>query len=486
MAKRANRRTQRVSQIFSLGRSQASLDFVDVDILTDTRLFISPRALELLPDDLGDECVSLVQNFFQTVLDLIKAGKDAEAEKLLATLKEPNETHLGLSRGKSKGRALGEGSAHLVWRALSRSAAARSGLLRDLEDTVLLIAGVGVDIISDMTTNIIRGPLISYTQRMAAQVGIPLEDGVDSGPLWDPGQRQWFSRYEKLPMTKEGKLLLVPKAIVRADLQYRADKYFRHFILTHLRQVELEANSGLVEVLKNGRSRVTKKALIQKYGKGKKAIVEQTLANPQILDQYRKVIAKEDYSPLSLDQISDIENSAAPDWDALLDAVLSIPSGSADATRYERASEALMTALFYPDLTNPLMQYPQHDGRKRVDIRYTNMARDGFFKWLAAHYPSSQIWVECKNYTDDIANNELDQLAGRFSPGRGQIGILVSREFKNKALFLKRCRDTADDGRGYITTIDDDDLRALVKYRKETDFYQQWELLQDRMEKLLN
>ncbi|MFL6844011.1 MAG: hypothetical protein ACJ8ER_03925 [Allosphingosinicella sp.] len=486
MARRTTRGRQRVSQFYRLGRTQGGLDFVDVDIANDTPLFLSPRALELLPSDWGDECVSLVQNFFQTVLDLIKAGKNREAENLLATLKEPNETHLGLSRGKSRGRALGTGSAHLVWRAMSQSAAARTGLLRDLEDAVLLIPGVGVDIISDMTTNIIRAPLIEYTQRMANQVGIPLIDNVDSGPMWDPGKRKWFSRYEQLPVTTAGKLLLVPKVIVRADLQYRADQYYRHYILTHLRQMELAANSALVEVLKNGRRRVTKKALIAKYGSGKQAVVEQTLQHPQLLDQYRAAMAKEDYSPLSHRQMAEIENTEGPDWDALLASVLDIPTGNADATKYERAVEALMTALFHPDLTNPIMQYAQHEGRKRVDIRYTNMARAGFFQWLSRHYPSSQVWIECKNYKDDIANNELDQLAGRFSPGRGQVGLLVSRRFDDKALFLKRCRDTARDGRGYIITLDDADLKALIEFRKAADFYQQWTLLMERFEALIN
>jgi hypothetical protein len=40
---------------------------------------------------------------------------------------------------------------------------------------------------------------------------------------------------------------------------YDADEYHRHFLLEHLRSVELDANSALVELLRNGRRRVTKK-----------------------------------------------------------------------------------------------------------------------------------------------------------------------------------------------------------------------------------
>jgi hypothetical protein len=55
----------RVSEHYGLGRSQATLDFVDVDIVTDTPVFISPRALAMLPSEFGDECVHLVQNYFK-------------------------------------------------------------------------------------------------------------------------------------------------------------------------------------------------------------------------------------------------------------------------------------------------------------------------------------------------------------------------------------------------------------------------------------
>lgn len=51
---------------------------------------------------------------------------------------------------------LGTDSAHDVWQAFARSKAAQSGLLTDLEDTVLMIDGVRADIVSDITTNIIR------------------------------------------------------------------------------------------------------------------------------------------------------------------------------------------------------------------------------------------------------------------------------------------------------------------------------------------
>ena len=181
----------RISEQFSLQRTQGELDFVDVDVAGDTPLFVDPAALRQLPGDWAREGVALVQDFFQTVIDAIKVDDDQRAIRLLAGLREPNETHLGLSKGKSRGRALGPGSAEDIWEALERSEATRTGLLIHLEDTALLVRGVGPDIVSDITTNLIREPLIEYTVRMASYYGIPLTNGLASGPLWHPGTSDW-------------------------------------------------------------------------------------------------------------------------------------------------------------------------------------------------------------------------------------------------------------------------------------------------------
>lgn len=412
----------RVSQYFHLGRAQATLDFVDVDVEADTPVFISPRALTLVPSDWGDYCVHLVQDFFDTVLRLIKAKQHGEAEALLSTLREPNETHLGLSHGKSRGRALGEGSAHDVWGALSTSVAAATGLITDLEDTILLIEGIDVDIISDITTNIIREPLIAYTQEMASWYGIPLPHGVASGPIWDGETHAWKNGFVDLPMANGAKLLLVPKAIVRTSQIYDVEEYYRHYLLEHMKSAELAANSQLVQVLKDGRRKVTKKSLMEKYGAGKKAVIRETLKHPQVLAAYKKVKEDKPHLPLDQEDFSDLESVAQPDWDALLSAVISVPVGAEGADSYEKAVEALITALFYPDLMFPKPQHQIHGGRKRIDITYTNLATGSFFHWVAGHYPAAHLFVECKNYGNEVGNPELDQLSGRFSPSRGKVG----------------------------------------------------------------
>ena len=95
-----------------------------------------------------------------------------------------------------------------------------------------------------------------------------------------------------------------------------------------------------------------------------------------------------------------------------------------DADAYHRAIEALMQALFYPALVNPVRESRIHNGRKRIDIRFSNNARDGFFWRIHAHHdvPAGYVVVECKNYSEDVANPEvgdrlkLDHYRHPFAP----------------------------------------------------------------------
>lgn len=464
----------RVSQVFALGRTQPSLDFVDVHVDGDTPIFVDPNALRGLDTVWGAECRSLIQHFFEHILQLIQADQDDDAITLLTSLRERNEFHLGFSAAESRGRGLGAGHAGDVWKALTKSKAAQSGLLQDIEDTCLLIDGIGPDRVSDAVCNIIRGPLIRYTQDMCRYYGIQMEAQVASGPIWNPQALDWEQELIELPIANHASLLLVPKVTTRMNFSYSNDEYYRHYLLPRLQREELAGNTGLVEILKDGRRRVTKRRLMEKYGAGKLVCVDLTIPRPDVLDQYRADKRRLAAKPMSHDQVAEAVQTEVPDWDALLGAVTSIRTGNETATEYENAAEALLTALFYPALLHPFKQHPIHQGRKRVDITYTNASQSGFFAWLGQHYPSSMIFVECKNYGKEIGNPEVDQLSSRFGPNRGRVGILLCRSLADPETALARCRDTATDQRGFILILDDDRLAELVVERRanpaRTDF----------------
>lgn len=101
--------------------------------------------------------------------------------------------------------------------------------------------------------------------------------------------------------------------------------------------------------------------------------------------------------------------------------------------------------------------------------------------------PAANIYVECKNYEGEVANPELDQISGRFSPTRGKVGLLVCRKFDDKERFIAGCRDTAQDDRGFVIPLDDDDLQDLVEHvQSSTDTIPRFEFLMERFQRLIS
>jgi len=322
---------------------------------------------------------------------------------------------------------------------------------------------------------------------MAIYYGIPLKRNVESGPTWNPQSNRWDSTFVDLPIANNSKIILVPKVMVRQELAYRYDSYYTHYLLPEMQQAELNANSGLVELLKNGSRRVTKKALKEKYGNSKLAVINQTLRFPHVLDEYREDTKNEFKSPLTLEEMADLTGSKAPDWNQLISDLKKVKPGRDDAGKYENIIENILTALFYPSLCNPKKQTKIHDGRKRIDISYSNEAKSGFFYWLSLHYPSSFIFAECKNYGRDIANPEVDQLSGRFSPGRGKVGLLLHRYVTNKKLLAKRLNDTAIDDRGFIIALTDEELIQLMEEARDNpETTHEFPLLKEKFSDLVN
>lgn len=453
----------RVTDYFNMGMKQGSVDFVDVDVHTDVPVFIDPTAIRHQSGSWAEACIRGLQTYFETLLAAIKANDQAALEELVYPLVEPNETHLGLSKGQSRGRSLGTDSKkdELI-NSLRQSQAVQSGFLKDLEDSALMVDGIDKDIVSDITTCVIRGQLITYTQSQCRLHSIEVEL-QDSGPVWDSTNKVWTSSQTELPRANDDKLLLVPKSIVRAKLTVSKGRYYRGYLRPYFEE-ELKANPrvGLVRVLKDERIAVVLGALDEELGETKQDIVENTRKHPKALDDYRNALLSEDVGPLPDDVLAAQIGAEVENLREILEEMRSVAPGQGGANLYHRCVARLMSGLFATSLGNERIEYPIHNNMKRMDIAYDNVARTGFFKWVATHYPAAMVVVECKNYEDDAANPEFDQLAMRFSAQRGRVGVLACRKFKKKDKALARAKAIATDSNGYVIILDDDDFEKLI------------------------
>ncbi|MCL4677711.1 MAG: hypothetical protein KJ017_03850 [Alphaproteobacteria bacterium] len=450
---------RRFSEIYSLGLDQPQLDFVDITPEADTPLFIDPFAISIKEDEWSQRCNQHIVHFFETALGYVRAGNDSAAKQLLNGLSEPNETCLGLSRGQPAGRGVSGQQALDLYESLAHSQAAQSGLLEELAECDLFVEGIGRDKISDITTNIIRRLLIEYTQAQCDLHKITLSGNYPTGRFWDIDARQWRSEYAPLPVVGGKRIILVPKYSVRRALALNAQEYYSHHIVNFIQAEEFERGSSLVRVLRNGERRPPyKKVIKERFPFSKDFIARFSESNPNVLASYKSLYsniegAKGTLSHDAFDETFDEVAFAT----ALIAELRQVPPGNDSASAFHKLMVGTLEFIFWPHLIYPQKEAEIDQGRKRIDIAYTNAALTGFFyRAHTAHdIASKMIMVECKNYSKDPANQEIDQIQGRFSINRGKLGLLVFRDVSNYELLIARCRDTVQAGRGYIIPLGD-------------------------------
>lgn len=473
------------SEHFGLNKKQSQLDFVDIPMDTDVALYVDPYALSVSTSDWLRDAGDVVVGYFDLLLKTIRSKDESKAKWILSNLHEPNDTHLGVSKGKPRGRGWDEKQINHLYRRLSKSRAVQSGLLKDLTDFELLIPGIGDDKVSDLTTNIIRGELVAYTEEQCMLLDIPTEN-VNSGFYWDHVDHSWTSRYANLPVYDDKSIVLVPKVAVRFRLVPDYSQYYRRFVLEYLQSEHLHAGGSLVRLLKNGKTRVYKKDLMKTNPLTKDYLFNFSEKHPDVLKAYKKSLRTQS-KPLSSEQFREEDRLQPSDVAARQQQLAGIQPGRDQANDYHNFVLDLFNEVFYPALTRPVKEQSIDEGRKRVDIMYTNSAETGFFSNLVnmhkVHAP--YITVECKNYTEDLGNAEIDQMIGRFSRKRGRFGIIVCRDIQDRDLLLRRLKDIVNNSDNAVVVLEDTDLINLLTLKAKGDEKGVSESLEDKLRSVL-
>jgi len=475
----------RLSKHFSLKKSQYEIDFVDININRDMPLFIDPYFLSIRKDRWSLDASRTLKSFFETFIKLIRDGKEDEARALFSYLHEPNETRLGLSRGKPRGNGIGDGDANKLFVSIKTSKAVKSGLVEDLEDFKFFIPGIGKDKISDMSTNIIRRHLLDYTKAQCLLWNIPLTKNINVGHWWDRKSCKWTTHHDDCLVIKDKLTLLVPKGVVSFSKHTTANKYFDKFVLEFLQNEHIRINSNFVQHRIDGTPYVTKKDLKEKaVTYSKEYLLEFSEKHPSVFNDYKDWVKNTSFPLQNEEIIEDLDRVKIVNY--LSEKLYKTMPGNENATAYHRLTVGILELLLYPNISAPSVEHEVNSGRKRIDILFENSAENGFFYNLHIihKYPCGYIPVECKNYKKDINNPELDQLSGRFSPNKGKFGLLLCRAINDENLFMERCADNLKDDRGLIIPITDRDLLSSLEKYKLGELKYLEDILTEKMKKI--
>ena len=97
-----------ISSIYNLNKTQLELDFVNIDIEKDIPLFIDSILLSKCICDFTVALYDCLKEIFSYLIGLLKNNMDDKAKMICTRIGEVNETHLGLSKNKSRGKGIGQ------------------------------------------------------------------------------------------------------------------------------------------------------------------------------------------------------------------------------------------------------------------------------------------------------------------------------------------------------------------------------------------
>lgn len=208
-----------------------------------------------------------------------------------------------------------------------------------------------------------------------------------------------------------------------------------------------------------------KKKIKEKYPLTKPFLADFSAKHPAEYRKFRKSLDR--HAPIGVRALVQADGSVFNESafsSGLATTLSKIPTGRRHANDFHHLMMGILTYLFYPDLISPALEWEINDKRKRIDISYQNSAERGFFKDRKddAFTQSREVIIECKNYADDIANPEIDQMAGRFDPRRGRFGIVVCRAVDDEVALKNRVKDAFQARNGVILFLVDEDIVNLL------------------------
>ena len=278
------------TEYFNIDREQKDLEFVDIYVNADRKFFLDPARLLNYDDAMSIQMSNKIVKYFEKLLQFVMKQDEFNSLRLLSGLREPKEIHLGYATKGYTGNAVGGVKGEKIYRKLSESNAVKTGLLKDLEESALLVEGINRDIISDMTVMITKEYLIEFTQAQCKKYQVPMSK-VKAGKIWDEKQEYWVEIETELPIYDSKPMILVPKKIVTDKLMLDSQDFYRNEILSFVQEELMRADASLVKVLKNGERRcaVTKAELkvSQRYRYSKELIYTIVQKHPELLQRYR-------------------------------------------------------------------------------------------------------------------------------------------------------------------------------------------------------
>lgn len=273
-----------VSEEFSLELvGHSNYNFVDVNVLSDQKLFIDPCLIEISKSEWCVSANRTIRSYFDCFYKAYRDNDINAKRSLLSHAGEINCTRMGYGGGDNGHGNTVEGLLG-KFKNLDRLAQELPTLSSAI-DLPVLIPDFDKDGLSDMLTNIIHRELNDFTMSELTQLGVQ-PNCVTSFWTWDLNAQSW-KLMENVPAyyAEKGELLLVPKGIVHFRYLCNIEQYLSRIILERMQNEQAytdEKGKCRLPHKKDVRTEIVKIGDNWKY----EHVVAYSASAPDTLDEY--------------------------------------------------------------------------------------------------------------------------------------------------------------------------------------------------------
>ncbi|MBQ6700712.1 MAG: hypothetical protein IJM98_08640 [Oscillospiraceae bacterium] len=258
-------------------RGHSEIDFVDIHVDGDNGLYIDPERIALSNHPFAKIATETLEDFFYSLYSAAAEENSVELYRLLSFGREPNETHLGMSEFRSRGKGTTPEIMLPIIHDMIDAGMFSPELFTQISDLPLWTPNFDCDRMSDLTTNIIRSVLVEYTYSQFEYWNLPLpENDFFYAPTWDICRHEWVTKEFPRFLSGGYTVLLVPKDFVGRRMLSSSDELLKKYVLKYRQQEHLDQRSEQchIRVMQDGTERLyppTKQELYDSEVRGNSA-----------------------------------------------------------------------------------------------------------------------------------------------------------------------------------------------------------------------
>lgn len=277
-----------------------NVDFLDIPIDSDILYFIDPFLIANNKEQKRNgDIYSQLKSFFEKLnKDFIKPNRRGDGLLFLDNLHEPNEYHIGYSK-KNKGAAISDTRADTIYEALRNNRFAKAGvsITNEAHNVLLLVQGIGQDIMSDTTANVCRNIFAEFTTQQCQKHNIATQKYERH--YYNKLTGQWEKAFFELPEYQGKCIILLPVDIMSSVRSYV--NHYNYFVAANRiakdildGKVASLQTSTFIKILKDGKRSAIIKRIYEAYRKPKAELVQMVIDYPGSLEDFLDY-AKEHY-----------------------------------------------------------------------------------------------------------------------------------------------------------------------------------------------